>query len=272
MLVSEVDFDLPEIRLRRSRDRAGRRGCSSSARSGVVEESTIADLPRFLAEAISWSPMTRVSARCWAGAIERWRGRVLLLSRENDAEWQALCIPAEAQAGARIVFEDAARAPGVRLEAEVLERRYFGRRLIRLTATGAGSIDAAVDSLGHVPLPPYIHRPDSPADRERYQTVFATTRGSVAAPTAGLHFTPKLLDELANAGIQRVSATLHVNAGTFMPVKTDRIEDHRMHAERWEFPTRRHARLPPPAPPARIVAVGTTTTRRSRPRRTDAAA
>ncbi|HXH26075.1 MAG TPA: tRNA preQ1(34) S-adenosylmethionine ribosyltransferase-isomerase QueA, partial [Vicinamibacterales bacterium] len=138
-----------------------------------------------------------------------------------------------------------------------------GRRTIRLwMEAGPGDLAAAIDRIGHVPLPPYIRRPDRPVDRERYQTVYARERGSVAAPTAGLHFTPELLDELAARGVERTTITLHVGYGTFKPVRVERVEDHVVDPERFSVPAaaadaisraRRAGR--------RVIAVGTTTTR-----------
>ena len=124
--------------------------------------------------------------------------------------------------GAVVRFEGEA---GV-LMGEVLERHFQGRRTIRLWPEPGGDVTALIDALGHVPLPPYIKRADTAADRERYQTVFARVRGSVAAPTAGLHFTPALLDALTARGVERAAITLHVGYGTFKPIKVDRVEDH----------------------------------------------
>jgi S-adenosylmethionine:tRNA ribosyltransferase-isomerase len=123
-------------------------------------------------------------------------------------------------------------------------------------------VDAAVDALGHVPLPPYIGRPDTAADRERYQTVFAAARGSVAAPTAGLHFDAATIDALGARGVAWATVTLHVGYGTFKPVRVDRVEDHAVDPERYLIPERtaeaiRAAR----AAGRRVVAAGTTTTR-----------
>ena len=109
---------------------------------------------------------------------------------------------------------------------EVLERHFQGRRTIRLWPESGGDVTTLIDALGHVPLPPYIRREDTAADRERYQTVFARARGSVAAPTAGLHFTTGLLEALAARGVERAEITLHVGYGTFKPIKVDRVEDH----------------------------------------------
>jgi S-adenosylmethionine:tRNA ribosyltransferase-isomerase len=181
------------------------------------------------------------------------------LPAAHEQIWSALVHPGQKlKPGALIRFESAA---GVLL-AEVLERQFFGRRRIRLWSEGPAAIDDLIDAMGHVPLPPYIHRDDTPEDRERYQTVFATHRGSIAAPTAGLHFDAPLLRALDDAGIERTTVTLHVGYGTFKPVRADRVEDHVVDPEPYE--------ISPAAATAinraldagrRIVAVGTTTTR-----------
>ena len=113
------------------------------------------------------------------------------------------------------------------LEAEVLERGEFGERLLEFAP--AEDFFAVLDQIGHMPLPPYIHRDDADADRERYQTVYARERGSVAAPTAGLHFTPKVLEALAARGVEIARVTLHVGLGTFAPLRVERVEDVRLH-------------------------------------------
>jgi S-adenosylmethionine:tRNA ribosyltransferase-isomerase len=125
--------------------------------------------------------------------------------------------------------------------------------------SGGGDLEAAIERSGHVPLPPYIRRPDRPEDRESYQTIFAARPGSAAAPTAGLHFTPALLDALRARGVGIARITLHVGYGTFAPVDAERIEDHRLHAEEFEV-TEESARQIT-GRRGRLVAVGTTTTR-----------
>src|SRR3954451_2954310 len=119
-------------------------------------------------------------------------------SRSDPVLWEALIHPGQKlKPGARVIFD------GVHtLHGEILERRFFGRRLVRLWTGDGSSVDEAVDAIGHVPLPPEIRRDDRPDDRERYQTVFAHERGSIAAPTAGLHFTPALLDALRDRGVE----------------------------------------------------------------------
>ena len=121
------------------------------------------------------------------------------------------------------------------LHGEILERRFFGRRVVRLWTPDATPVAAAVDAIGHIPLPPYIKRADEASDRERYQTVFAHERGSIAAPTAGLHFTPDLLSALDARGIGRAEVTLHVGYGTFQPIRVDVVEEHRMESEHFEI-------------------------------------
>ena len=121
---------------------------------------------------------------------------------------------------------------------------------------------AALDRIGHIPLPPYIHRDDCEADRERYQTVYSRERGSVAAPTAGLHFSPQILDELAARGIEVARITLHVGLGTFAPLRVDRVADVRLHRERYTLPaTTADAINRAVRDRRRIVAVGTTVVR-----------
>ena len=144
---------------------------------------------------------------------------------------------------------------------EILDRRFHGRRTVRLWTDGR-SLDDAIDAIGHVPLPPYIKREDRLSDRERYQTVYARARGSIAAPTAGLHFTPALLEALADRGIAQAFVTLHVGYGTFQPVRVEDVEQHRMEQEEYEVSANTAAALTRARTEGRrIVAVGTTTTR-----------
>jgi len=159
--------------------------------------------------------------------------------------------------GARVMF-DGPRT----LRGEVLERHFFGRRIVRLWTDDGSDVSAAIDAIGHVPLPPYIKRDAGAADRDRYQTMFARARGSVAAPTAGLHFTPALLDALSQHGVDVVELTLHVGYGTFQPVRVDRVEDHQIEAEHYEI-SDAAARSINRALDAgrRVIAVGTTSTR-----------
>jgi S-adenosylmethionine:tRNA ribosyltransferase-isomerase len=160
--------------------------------------------------------------------------------------------------GARVIFERADE----RLHGEVVGRHFHGRRTIRLWSEERVDIDDAIDRLGHVPLPPYIKRGDQPDDRERYQTVYARERGSVAAPTAGLHFTKGLLDTLVQRGIERTEITLHVGYGTFKPMRAERVEDHVVDPETFVVSSDAAAALTRARRDRRrIIAVGTTTVR-----------
>jgi len=179
-------------------------------------------------------------------------------------QWRALVRPSRKVAiGERLVFP----APDGRiaLEAEVLERGKFGERLLEFAPPQNASVDDffwVLDRIGHIPLPPYIHRDDAEADRDRYQTVFARERGSVAAPTAGLHFTPALLAGLAKRGVEVAHVTLHVGLGTFAPLRVERVEDVRLHRERYSIgAATADAVNRAAAEGRRIVAVGTTVVR-----------
>jgi S-adenosylmethionine:tRNA ribosyltransferase-isomerase len=181
------------------------------------------------------------------------------VDRGNSVRWEALMHPGQKlKPGARVLFERG----DDRLHGEVLARHFHGRRTVRLWSEAPIDIAAAIDRVGHIPLPPYIRREGRASDRDRYQTVFARERGSVAAPTAGLHFTRELLDALDARGVERTEVTLHVGYGTFKPVRTERVEEHTVDPERFTVPasaadalTRAHRQG------RRIIAVGTTTTR-----------
>src|SRR5437667_3327415 len=179
-------------------------------------------------------------------------------AQANEQYWEALMHPGQKLLpGAEVIFEGTRTVHG-----EVIERRFHGRRLIRLWAEGGISVDQAVDAIGHVPLPPYIKRDDRPDDRDRYQTLFARERGSIAAPTAGLHFSAPLIAALTTRGIELAEITLHVGYGTFQPVRVQRVEDHRLDAERYAISDATAAAIARARRAGRrIIAVGTTTTR-----------
>jgi S-adenosylmethionine:tRNA ribosyltransferase-isomerase len=160
--------------------------------------------------------------------------------------------------GSRFVCE----GEGGSIHGEIVARDDYGRRTVQLRAEGFADVDAAIEAIGHMPLPPYIHRPDVSEDRERYQTVFGTHRGSVAAPTAGLHFTPDLLAQLRTLGVEIVTITLHVGYGTFKPVRVDNVEEHVVDPERYDVSTdAADAINRAKAEGRRVVVVGTTSTR-----------
>jgi S-adenosylmethionine:tRNA ribosyltransferase-isomerase len=151
---------------------------------------------------------------------------------------------------------------GVLLFGEVLDRHFHGRRTVRLWTDDGRPVAEAVDAIGHVPLPPYIHRADRADDRERYQTIYARTRGSVAAPTAGLHFTEAVLADLTRRGVERTEITLHVGYGTFKPVRAERVEEHTVDPEAFTVPAHAAAAITTALRERRrVIAVGTTTVR-----------
>ncbi len=181
---------------------------------------------------------------------------LLLTRQESEHIWQALARPGrKVRTGELLVFGDG------ELEAEVLGRGEYGARRVRLSAQ-EGTVEAAIERLGHVPLPPYIHRPDDPADRETYQTIYARVPGAVAAPTAGLHFTERVIGELRACGIETCEITLHAGLGTFQPVHTERVEDHKMEAEWFEISESAASAINLALNQGRrVVAVGTTSVR-----------
>jgi S-adenosylmethionine:tRNA ribosyltransferase-isomerase len=146
------------------------------------------------------------------------------------------------------------------LVAEVIARRTFGERRIRFAPVP--DFFERVERIGHVPLPPYVAREDGPSDRERYQTVYARERGSVAAPTAGLHFTPEILDQLKEHGVESAEITLHVGLGTFQPVRVENVEEHRLHREDYEISGEAAEKINRALDQERrVIAIGTTTVR-----------
>lgn len=249
--------------------------------AGTWRDDVIASLPSLFARGdVMAVNDTRVFPARLVGRRDPSGGGVecFLLSRLENGDWDALVSPGKhLGVGARAIFDDAVRAPGIALQMEVISRGDRGRRVVRFESTAettSGVVSAgispettpdvvsAIDALGHVPLPPYIKRADTVADRERYQTVYARVRGSIAAPTAGLHFDQPLLDALGAAGVSRAGVTLHVGYGTFKPVKVDRVEDHAVDPEPYEIPESAAAAIRDARRAGRrVIAVGTTTTR-----------
>jgi len=185
------------------------------------------------------------------------RIEVLLTRRIEPDLWEALVRPGrKVRNGERLFFE------GAKLEAEVVGRGGYGLRQLLFRTTDGSDISETISRIGHVPLPPYIRRSDDVVDRERYQTVFAKPRVAVAAPTAGLHFTPAILAELRRKGVEIAEITLEVGLGTFQPVRSENLEDHVLHSEAYEISddaagaiaSARRRRRP-------ILAVGTTVVR-----------
>jgi S-adenosylmethionine:tRNA ribosyltransferase-isomerase len=262
--VSEFAFDLPDSLIAQDppATRGGSRLLVLDRRTGTIEHTVFARIGEYLrAGDLLVVNNTRVfPARLLGrrvpsgGAVE-----VLLLADHGGGQWSALVHPGQKlKPGARVEFE----RNGVRLEGEILSRHFQGRRVVRLWGEDGRDLSGALDLVGHIPLPPYITRADRDDDRDRYQTVYAEERGSVAAPTAGLHFTPELLSEIRARGIERAEVTLHVGYGTFKPVRVERAEDHVVDDERFTVSAEAAAALTRAQREGRrIIAVGTTTTR-----------
>jgi S-adenosylmethionine:tRNA ribosyltransferase-isomerase len=269
--VDEFDFDLPQDLIAQA---AAPRGESRllvlDRESHQVIHAAIRDLPLFLTRGdLLVTNDTRVFPARLLGRRVPSGGAVecLLLNREPPASalhspscecWQALMHPGQKlKPGARIVFGDGVTA----IHGEILDRHFYGRRTIRLSVD-QGTLADAIDAIGHIPLPPYIRRADTAEDRARYQTVFARHRGSVAAPTAGLHFDDALLAAIEAVGVERVSITLHVGYGTFKPIRTENVEDHVVDPEPYEISESAATAINAARDAGRrTIAVGTTTTR-----------
>ena len=277
MLVSDFHFDLPEDLIAQSppATRGTSRMLSVSRATGTLTDDTFANLPHYLREGdlLILNDSRVIPARLYATRARGSNtqqsspdptGRIeVLLTQQLSGEeniWSALVRPSrKIQPGEHLHFADATNA--IALTAEVLTTGDFGERTLRFAPT-ATPFHAVLDRIGHMPLPPYIHRDDALEDRARYQTVYANQPGSAAAPTAGLHFTPEVLAALKAKGVQIEYVTLHVGLGTFQPVRANDLADIRLHAE--------HYTLPAPTADAinsalasnrRIIAAGTTTTR-----------
>jgi len=261
--LAELDYDLPDALIAQepAPERDGARLLVVRRERGEIEHRMVRDLAAILRPGdLLVLNESRVNAARVRLAKEGTGGRIeaLLLARHGALDWEALVTGAgKLKRGTRLVHQDDPR----RVVLEAVEAAGEGRWILRAVDGDA----EAVARLGEPPLPPYIHRPDGSRvaqDLARYQTVYARTPGSTAAPTAGLHFTTALLAGLERAGMETTRITLHVGPGTFMPVKTERVEDHRMHPETWEvgaqaLGTIRSAQ----AAGRRLVAVGTSAVR-----------
>jgi S-adenosylmethionine:tRNA ribosyltransferase-isomerase len=273
MNVSDFDFDLPDTSIAQHPPKE--RGASRLLvlhRADGIEHAMFADLGRYLLSGdLVVLNNTRVFPARLLGHRVPSRGALecLLLAQipnpksqvpnPNVAEWDALVHPGQKlKPGAAMLFE----RDGVRIDGEIVAMHFQGRRTIRLSTNHPAGLADAIDRVGHIPLPPYIKRGDEESDKDRYQTIYARERGSVAAPTAGLHFTAGQLDALAASGVELAEVTLHVGYGTFKPVKADRIEDHVVDAERFTVSAETTAALTrAKREHRRIIAVGTTTVR-----------
>ena len=200
----------------------------------------------------SQKPSRKTVREHLSGTVEVFLTRKL----EGDV-WEALVRPGKKmQVGERVQFGE------TELEGKILSRGELGIRIVHFTSKNALSVEENLEHLGHVPLPPYINRPDEAADRQRYQTVYARRPGAVAAPTAGLHFTPETLEKLKAKGCELCEVTLDVGLGTFQPVHTETLEEHKIHAEAYEITPEVADKIRQAKSDSRpILAVGTTVVR-----------
>ncbi len=281
--VEDLDYELPEALIAQHplAERDGARLLALSRATGDVRHAIVRELPRLIPPSLVVVNDTRVIPARLLGVKRRTGGRVelLLLERVRSAgagagavvhgdavagdveRWRAIGRASKGLAeGVEVVVGAADGEARVELVATVVAREGEGELVVELRA--AGGVAAALERVGRVPLPPYIRRDPVGADRERYQTVFAERDGAVAAPTAGLHLSRRLLDELAAAGHELARVTLHVGPGTFAPIRVARLSEHAMHGERWEVSdeaARAVARAKREGRP--VLAVGTTVVR-----------
>jgi S-adenosylmethionine:tRNA ribosyltransferase-isomerase len=264
MLVDDFDFHLPEerIALRPASPRDTARLLTVTGRDvGTLGDFTFLDLPgRLRAGDVLVVNDTRVIPAQLAAKLGKASIGVTLHKRESANRWWSFVKNARRLRGGDIV--DFGRGQ-VALSGTVVEKNAEGAVLWQFDTAGQ-SLESALEAVGQMPLPPYIarRRGIDARDFADYQTLHAAKEGAVAAPTAGLHFTPRLWEALAAAGITRETVTLHVGAGTFLPVKADRVEDHQMHAEWGSIDAATAARLNAArSRGGRIIAVGTTSLR-----------
>lgn len=254
-LTRDFDFDLPPEAIAQHPAPRGESRLLVLDREGGERHRRVRDLPGLLrpGDLLVINDTRVIPARLFGRRIPG-KGKIelLLIERTGAAEWDALAKPGRrARPGTVIELAEG-------LTAEVIDKREDGRHRLRFSEP----IEGHLDRLGHIPLPPYIDRPDASEDRERYQTVFARQPGAIAAPTAGLHFSEELLAGIRKAGIEIAEVTLHVGIGTFKPVSAERIEEHRMDSERYDVGTGAAAALRRVKERGgRVVAVGTTVVR-----------
>jgi S-adenosylmethionine:tRNA ribosyltransferase-isomerase len=262
MWLSDFDFTLPEELIAQAP--AGRRDASRllsvERRTGSIRSRQFLDIVDVFCpgDVLVVNDTQVIPARLFGNKASGGQVEVLLVRRcpevASGQDW--LCMTRSSKplvAGTRLIFD-------ARLSAEVLQAGDDYLRRIRFDCQS--DFWQVIDEIGHLPLPPYIKRPDTPADRSRYQTVFAREKGAVAAPTAGLHFTAEILEQIRVKGVEICNLTLHVGPGTFLPVRVEDVRDHKMHAEYYSIPhataqTINQAR----ARGGRVFAVGTTVTR-----------
>jgi S-adenosylmethionine:tRNA ribosyltransferase-isomerase len=284
VLVSDFDYHLPDEVIARQplADRASSRMLHLDRAAEVLEDRSFREFPDRLRpdDLLVFNNTKVLPARLYGhrngsraqrvsddnpAAKEFLRGKVeVLLTRQlstSPVVWEALVHPGRKLGiGERIYFGAEADEKSHELAAEIVDRGTFGERHLRFDPVD--DFFGVLNRIGHIPLPPYIDRPDTPEDREQYQTVYAKPLGSVAAPTAGLHFTKETLERIRQRGIEMTELTLHVGLGTFQPVREDVVEQHNLHKEWYEIPPDAAARIQGAREARRrIVAVGTTTVR-----------
>jgi S-adenosylmethionine:tRNA ribosyltransferase-isomerase len=268
VLVSDFDYELPEqlIAQEPPAERGGARMLTLDRTTGKYEDRVFRDFPELLRDGdlLVLNDSRVIPARLFAhraglhtqpGHHSTGRVQVLLTEQISEWEWRVLARPGrKALTGEVLTFGDGA------LRAEIIAQGEFGERTVKFEPVA--DFFGEIEKLGHIPLPPYIHRADVDRDRERYQTVYAHERGSVAAPTAGLHFTPEILDQIRACGVRIAYVTLHVGLGTFQPVRVERLEDIHLHTERYTLPESTASELNAARREGRrVVAAGTTTVR-----------
>ncbi|MEO6446874.1 MAG: tRNA preQ1(34) S-adenosylmethionine ribosyltransferase-isomerase QueA [Gemmatimonadaceae bacterium] len=255
---AEFDFELPAALIAQSPNerRDASRLMIVHRESGHIEHAHFTDLPGLMppGDAIVLNTTRVIRARLLGRRHSGAPAEVLLLKPLGGNQWEAMVQPGSKLKPGRVVHV----APG--FDVEILASTDRGTRRVQLVADVP--VEEAIDRHGHIPLPPYITRADAAADVERYQTVYARERGSVAAPTAGLHFTPDVLRALAERGIRRAEVVLHVGAGTFKPVDVEDVTQHRMHEEWYRVPAETATTLNATrAAGGKVWAVGTTSVR-----------
>ncbi len=264
MHISDFDYDLPPDRIAQEPlpERDDSRLLVLDRSTGALRHLRFKDLPDLLdpgdllvTNRSRVFPARLLGRKASGGSVEI----LLIRSLGTPSLWEALVHPGRRlRVGTTVAIGEAPRL-AARIESESLGADR--RRRVRLQSPDA-DVGEAIRDHGHVPLPPYVQRPDRPEDRERYQTVYAREEGSVAAPTAGLHFTPGLLERVAARGVERAEIVLHVGPGTFRPVRATQVENHRVDAEPFSIPAETAGAIARArARRSRVVAVGTTTVR-----------
>ncbi|MBR6220854.1 MAG: tRNA preQ1(34) S-adenosylmethionine ribosyltransferase-isomerase QueA [Clostridia bacterium] len=257
MKLSDFMYDLPEARIAQTpvEPRDHSRLMVLHRNSGEIEHRHFYDIVEYLnpGDVLVVNETRVIPARLYGERPTGGACEVLLLKQLGPKRWETLVRPGKKlRPGAQVIFGDG------RLTGRVLENTDVGGRVVEFECEG--SFEAALDALGEMPLPPYIH--EKLRDRDRYQTVYAKQDGSAAAPTAGLHFTPELLERIRAKGVEIVPVLLHVGLGTFRPVKAENVEDHEMHSEYFEVSEAAAARVNAARDRGnRIIAVGTTSVR-----------